>query len=141
VNSGGAEFLEDLGRLALFVDLSADELATIAARAEEVAFAEGEWIIRQGDPQTAVYVIVDGEVAVVIDDEDRRVLSKGSFFGEVAVLLDEPASASIITRTPVTCLVIQGDGIQDFLVSHPLVTFRILKAEARRLKTASEWRT
>jgi CRP/FNR family transcriptional regulator, cyclic AMP receptor protein len=141
VNSGGADFLEDLGRLALFVDLPADELETIAGRAEEVAFAEGEWIIRQGEPQTAVYVIVDGEVAVVIDDEDRRVLSKGSFFGEVAVLLDEPASASIITRTPVTCLVIQGDGIQDFLVSHPLVTYRILKAEARRLKTASEWRT
>jgi CRP/FNR family transcriptional regulator, cyclic AMP receptor protein len=141
VNSGGAEFLEDLGRLALFVDLPADELATIAARAEEVAFAEGEWIIRQGDPQTAVYVIVDGEVAVVIDDEDRRVLSKGSFFGEVAVLLKEPASASIVTRTPVTCLVIQGDGIEEFLVAHPLVTYRILKAEARRLKTASEWRT
>ena len=32
----------------------------------------------------------------MIDDEDRRVLSKGSFFGEVSVLLDEPASASII---------------------------------------------
>jgi predicted Zn-dependent protease len=37
--------------------------------------------------------------------------------------------------------VIQGAAIQDFLISHPLVTFRILKAEARRLKTASEWRT
>jgi CRP/FNR family transcriptional regulator, cyclic AMP receptor protein len=141
VNSGGAEFLEDLGRLALFVDLPVDELATIAARAEEVSFREGEWIIRQGDPQSAVYVIVDGEVAVVINDEDRRVLSKGSFFGEVAVLLKEPASASIVTRTPVTCLVIQGDGLEAFLVSHPLVTYRILKAEARRLKTASEWRT
>ena len=44
-------------------------------------------------------MIVEGEVAVMIDDEDRRVLPKGSFFGEVAVLLDEPASASIITRT------------------------------------------
>lgn len=135
------DFLDDLGRLALFVDLPADELETIAARAEEVSFRESEWIIRQGDPQTAVYVIVEGEVAVVIDDEDRRVLSKGSFFGEVAVLLNEPASASIITRTPVTCLVIQGEGIQDFLVSHPLVTYRLLQAEARRLKTATEWRT
>ena len=141
MNTGGADFVAGLGRLALFVDLPAEELAQIADRAEEVSFREGEWIIRQGDPQTAVYVIVDGEVAVVIDDEDRRVLSKGSFFGEVAVLLEEPASASIITRTPVSCLVIQGEQIQDFLVSHPLVTYRILKAEARRLKTASEWRT
>jgi CRP/FNR family cyclic AMP-dependent transcriptional regulator len=141
VNRGGVDFLEDLGRLALFVDLPREELETIAASAEEVSFNEGEWIIRQGDPQSAMYVIVEGEVAVVIDDEDRRVLSKGSFFGEVAVLLEEPATASIITRTPLTCLVIQGSAIQDFLTSHPLVTFRILKAEARRLKTASEWRT
>lgn len=57
MNRGGADFLEDLGRLALFVDLPADELETIAARAEEVAFGEGEWIIRQGEPQLAVYVI------------------------------------------------------------------------------------
>ena len=141
MNRGGLDFLEDLGRLALFVDLPQDELETIAASAEEVSFREGEWIIRQGDPQSAVYVIVDGEVAVLIDDEERRVLSKGSFFGEVAVLLDEPATATIMTRTAVSCLVIQGSDIQTFLVSHPLVTYRILKAEARRLKTASEWRT
>ena len=89
----------------------------------------------------AVYVIVEGEVAVVIDDEDRRVLSKGSFFGEVSVLLEEPASASIVTRTPVSCLVVPGSEVRAFLIGHPLVTYRILKAEARRLKTASEWRT
>jgi predicted Zn-dependent protease len=41
----------------------------------------------------------------------------------------------------VSCLVIQGSEVQSFLVSHPVVTYRILKAEARRLKTASEWRT
>jgi CRP-like cAMP-binding protein len=141
VNTGGVDFVDDLGRLALFVDLPRDELERIARSAEGVAYAEGEWIIRQGDPQSAMYVIVEGEVAVVIDDEDRRVLSKGSFFGEVAVLLDEPATASIVTRTPVSCLVIPGAEIQAFLISHPVVTYRILKAEARRLKTASEWRT
>jgi CRP/FNR family transcriptional regulator, cyclic AMP receptor protein len=141
VETRGVDFLEDLGRLALFVDLPREELETIAASAEEVSFGEGEWIIRQGDPQSSIYVIVDGEVAVMIDDESRRVLPMGSFFGEVAVLLDEPATASIITRSPVTCLVIGAAAVQDFLVAHPLVTYRMLKAEARRLKTASEWRT
>jgi CRP-like cAMP-binding protein len=86
-------------------------------------------------------MILEGELATVIDDEDRRLLSKGSFFGEVSVLLDEPASASIVTRTPVTCLVVPGPEVQDFLVSHPQVMYRILRAEARRLRTASEWPT
>jgi CRP/FNR family transcriptional regulator, cyclic AMP receptor protein len=141
VKTGGVDFREDLGRLALFADLPKEELEAIARSCNEVSFNEGEWIIRQGDVHSAVYVIVEGEVAVVIGDEDRRVLSTGSFFGEVSVLLGEPASASIVTRTPLRCLVIAGAEIQSFLVSHPLVTFRILQAEARRLRTASEWRT
>jgi CRP-like cAMP-binding protein len=77
----------------------------------------------------------------MIGDEDRGVLSKGSFFGEVSVLLEEPASASILTRTPLTCLVVPGEEVRPFLLAHPEVSYRILKAEARRLRTASEWRT
>ena len=57
------------------------------------------------------------------------------------MLLEEPASASIMTRTPVSCLVVPGEEVQDFLVAHPQVSYRMLKAEARRLRTASEWRT
>lgn len=141
MNTAHVEFPENLGRLALFVDLPEAELDAIARSGDEVSFGEGEWIIRQGDAQSALYMIVEGEVAVVIDDEDRRVLPKGSFFGEVSVLLEEPASASIVTRTPVSCLVVPGSEVQAFLVSHPQVMYRVLKAEARRLRTASEWRT
>jgi CRP/FNR family transcriptional regulator, cyclic AMP receptor protein len=135
------DFLEDLGRLALFADVPVPELQAIAVACEERTFGSGEWVIRQGDPQSDVFLIVEGEVVVTIDDEDRRVLSKGSFFGEISVLLGEPATASILTRTPLHCLVVAGDELEAFLLAHPLVTYRILKAEARRLATASEWPT
>ena len=139
----GSDFLQDLGRLALFADLPADELRAIVDRCEQASYGAGEWIIRQGTAHSAVFVIVDGEVAVVIDDEDRRVLSKGAFFGEVSVLLGEPASASIVTRSPVRCLVVPGEEFGPFLLANPQVMLRVLKAEARRLATASasEWRT
>jgi CRP/FNR family transcriptional regulator, cyclic AMP receptor protein len=136
-----ADFLEDLGRLALFADLPAAELEAIVGSCEQVSFGEGEWIIRQGEDLSALYMIIEGEVTTVIDDEDRRVLGQGSFFGEVSVLLEEPTSASIVTRTPVTCLVVPPSEVGGFLVSHPQVTYRMLKAEARRLRTASEWHT
>ena len=137
------DFLNDLRRLALFADLSRAELRAIAGRCEEVFFGAGEWIIRQGEKGSAVYAILDGEVAVVIDDEDRRVLSMGAFFGEISVLLEEPASASIVTRTAVRCLVVPGEQFGPFLLAHPEVMYRVLKAEARRLATvsASEWHT
>jgi CRP/FNR family cyclic AMP-dependent transcriptional regulator len=141
VKTVDVDLLEELGRLALFADLPKAELETIVRGVNEASFGESEWIIRQGDAQSDMHMIVEGEVAVVIDDEDRRVLSKGAFFGEVSVLLGEPASASIVTRTPVRCLVVPGAELPDFLISHPQVTYRMLKAEARRLRTASEWPT
>jgi len=131
-------FPEDLGQLALFADLPAAELEAIAASCKKVSFGEGEWIVRQGDDLSALYMILEGEVTTVIDDEDRRVLPRGSFFGEVSVLLEETTSAAIVTRTPVTCLLVPGPEVETFLLSHPKVMYRILKAEARRLRTASE---
>jgi len=138
VKTAHVEFPEHLGRLALFADLAKAELDAIARSCEQVSFGEGEWIIRQGDAPSALHMILEGDVATVIDDEDRRILSKGSFFGEVSVLLEEPASASIVTRTPVTCLVVPGPAVQAFLLAHPSVMYKVLKAEARRLRTASE---
>ena len=132
-----AELPEHLGQLALFADLPAAELEAIAGKYERVSFGEGEWIIRQGDDLSALYMIIEGEATTVIDDEDRRVLPKGSFFGEVSVLLDEPTTASIVTRSAVTCLVVPAAEVESFLLSHPQVMYRMLKAEARRLKTAS----
>lgn len=138
MNTVHVEFPEDLGQLALFADLPAAELEAIAGSCEKVSFGEGEWIIRQGDDLSALYMIIEGEVTTVIDDEDRRVLPKGSFFGEVSVLLEEPTSASIVTRTPVTCLIVRAPEVEAFLLSHPQVMYRMLKGEARRLRTASE---
>jgi CRP-like cAMP-binding protein len=59
----------------------------------------------------------------------------------VSVLLGEVATASILTRTPLRCLVVPGAELESFLLAHPVVMYRILKAEARRLATASEWPT
>ena len=138
MNTVDVEFPESLGHLALFADLPAAEVEAIVGSCETVSFGAGEWIIRQGDPSSALHMILEGEVVTVIDDEDRRVLSQGSFFGEVSVLLEEPTTASIVTRTPVKCLVVPASDVQDFLLAHPQVMYRILKAEARRLRTASE---
>ena len=97
-------------------------IAASAARRPRSARASGS--SARATEQSAVYVIVDGEVAVMIDDEDRRVLSRGAFFGEMSVLLREPASASVITRTPLDCLVVPGAEFEEFLLAHPQVTYR-----------------
>jgi CRP/FNR family cyclic AMP-dependent transcriptional regulator len=126
-----------LGRLGIFADLTEAELRDLAAELDERSFPEGGWVLRQGMPGVGLYIIVDGEVGVVIDDEERVTLTTGSFFGEVSVLLDEPTTAGIVVRKPLRCLVIPPNQAKAFLLAHPQVMFRMLQTEARRLRTSS----
>ena len=124
-----------LGRLGIFADLTEAELRDVAAELDEQSFAEGRWVLRQGETGTGLFIIVDGEVGVVIDDEERATLATGSFFGEVSVLLDEPVTADIVVRRPLSCLVIPPRRAEEFLIAYPRVMYRMLQIEARRLRT------
>ena len=125
-----------LGRLGVFADLTEGELRDIAAELAEESFAEGHWVVRRGQPGAGLFVVIDGEVGVVIDDEERATLSVGSFFGEISVLLGEPTTADVIVRKQLRCLVVPPERVEAFLVAHPRVMFRMFQAEARRLATA-----
>lgn len=131
--------LESLARLALFADLDRAELATLADMAEQT-FPEGDWIVRRGQEDVSLYVIVEGEASVLREGEELAVLPRGGFFGEISALLAESAVADIVARSDVRCLVIRAVDLDSFLLAHPSVMLRILRAEARRLKTADESR-
>ena len=134
------DLLDGLARLALFADFDRPHLEELLAIAEDVSFPEGEWIIRRGETDVGLYVIVDGEVSVYFEDEELAVLPRGSFFGEISTLLEEPAVADVVSRSPLRCLVIPADQVETLLLAHPRVTLRMLKTEARRLKTTDESR-
>jgi CRP-like cAMP-binding protein len=141
MSAADPQLVEKLERLALFDDLDRDALAALAATVTTVEVPEGRWVLQEGDENSAFYVIVDGEAGVVIDDEERAVLSRGSFFGEISALLGEPVSASIVTRARLTCVAIEAAELEAFLVANPRVMFRVLQAEARRLRGATPDRT
>jgi len=124
-----------LGRLGIFADLTDAELRDLAAELDEESFPEGDWVLRQGEPGAGLFIVVDGEVGVIVDDEQRAILTTGSFFGEVSVLLAEPSTADIIVRRPLRCLVIPPERAESFLVAHPRVMYRMFQTEARRLRT------
>ena len=107
----------------------------------ERSFGEGEWVVRRGETDVGLYVIVAGEVGVVLDGHELAVLKKGSFFGEISALLGEPAVADVVARSPLRCLYLDDEQVEPFLLEHPIVMLRMLQAEARRLRTTDELRT
>ena len=131
------ELVHSLARLGIFRDFSTAELSSVAQTLDIAIFREGELVIRKGQENNSFYIIVEGEAAVSIDDEQRGILVRGSFFGEVSALLGEPATADILTRSPLRCLVVAAHDLENFLVSNPRIMFRVLQIEARRLQGAN----
>lgn len=135
------EIVEILAGLTLFADLPRPQLEEVAHTFEEEWFTEGRRILRQGFTGTGFYVIVEGQAAVRVDGEDRATLSRGDFFGEVSILLGEPPIADVVALRPLRCLVLAGPEVEGFLVAHPRVLYRMLQAQARRLRSANRWRS
>jgi CRP-like cAMP-binding protein len=135
------ELADAIASMSLFADLSTPELARVAHTFEERFYPEGERILRQGLRGSGFYVILEGDVSVVVDDVARATLSRGEFFGEVSILLGEPPVADVVALRPLRCLVLDGPSVEGFLVSHPRVMYRMLQSQARRLRNANRWRS
>jgi CRP-like cAMP-binding protein len=135
------EVVELLAGLSLFADLSRPQLEAVAHTFDEEVFAEGQRVIRQGFAGTGFYVILDGEVSVRVDGEERAVLSRGDYFGEVSVLLGAPPIADVVATRALRCLVLAGGDLEGFLVHFPQAMYRMLQTQARRLQNATQWRS
>jgi CRP-like cAMP-binding protein len=133
------EIADTLAGFAIFSDLSSAQLQRVVHTFEEAVYPEGERILRQGLTGSGFFVILDGEAAVVVDGDRRATLGRGEFFGEVSVLLGEPPVADVVALRPMRCLVLAGPAVEPFLVAHPKVEYRMLQAQARRLRNANRW--
>jgi CRP/FNR family cyclic AMP-dependent transcriptional regulator len=135
------EIADAIAGMTLFADLATPQLMGVASQFEEAFFPQGAKVLRQGISGSAFYVIMDGEAAVVVDGDQRATLGRGEFFGEVSILLGDPPTADVIATRPLRCIVLPGTAIEPFLVEHPKVMFRMLQAQARRLRNANRLRS
>ncbi len=141
LNKGADEIVDILAGLALFADLTRPQLQAVAHTFDEEWFTEGQRILRQGFTGSNFYVILEGEAAVRINGETRATLGRGEFFGEVSVLLGEPPTADVVALRPLRCIALAGGETETFLTSYPHVMYRMLQAQARRLRNANLWRS
>jgi CRP-like cAMP-binding protein len=140
-NRDADDIVDILAGLALFADLTRPQLQAVAHTFDEEWFTEGQRILRQGFTGSNFYVILEGEAAVRINGETRATLARGDFFGEVSVLLGEPPTADVVALRPLRCVALAGVETEPFLIAYPHVMYRILQAQARRLRNANLWRS
>jgi CRP-like cAMP-binding protein len=85
----------------LLAGLPGERLAEIGRRLERKEVPPGQRVVREGDPGERFYIVLSGIFAVSQEDlGPRRVLRPGDYFGEVALAMNVPRTASVRALTP-----------------------------------------
>lgn len=107
-----------------------------------VEVKEGDYVFREGDLGTEMYIINEGKVEILnlVGDEEQvlAVLEKGDFFGEMSVLEDLPRAASARAATDCRLLQINGSTFDQLLQGNPEIAIRMMRKLSRRLRETDE---
>lgn len=101
-----AKFL--LSKVPLFKALSPDLVQKVLEISKEVKYGAGENMIKQGEDGADLFVIIKGECAVTIDGKDVARLKVGDYFGETALMRDEPRTATVTAAEKVLVLILSS---------------------------------
>jgi CRP-like cAMP-binding protein len=123
----------------LFSRIAGEDLVAVAEAAREVHLDVGETFIRQGAAGDCLYLLVDGEVGIVLPGVGRVAVCRSpASIGEMAIITRQPRSADCVTLTEVTALRIDRDDFSDLLADQPSVALGIIEVLAQRLTNAME---
>lgn len=107
-----------------------------------VEFEAGETIFHQGDRGRFMYVVQEGEVEVLQELEGEEqpiaVLERGDFFGEMAILEEEPRSHAVKALGAVRLIKIDAAGLQHTLERNPEIAVRMIRKLRKRLTALEE---
>lgn len=135
--------IEVLRPVELFAHLNDEQLAQLAAHSREVQFRKNAILMTEGDAGESMYVIQSGLVKVFVSDEDGKELvlyeqGPGAVIGDIALLDDEPRSASVSTLDKTTALMIGKSGFIQCLKESPEMGLGIIRSLTQRLRQATE---
>lgn len=127
-----------LAGVPLFAGISAQALASLAETTGEVEFSAGQQIVRQGQVGTGLYVIHSGSVKVLRGSDEVAHLGPGEFFGELAVIDQQPRNASVQAAEPTVCLALASWDLLRLLESDNALALNLIRGLAARVRSAGE---
>jgi CRP-like cAMP-binding protein len=102
-----------LRALPAFASLGSTEIALILDHGRWVSVAPGEVVVEQGQPGDGFYVIGSGQVEVIRDGQVVNTQGPGDHFGEIALLMDVPRTATVIAKTPTQVFRLDREGFEQ----------------------------
>ena len=101
-------------------------------------FLPDEYIFRQGEKGEKAYLLLDGRVAIEVNDKKVAEISEMEIFGEMSLILKKPRTASIKALKPTIVLPIDQKILNDLLSGCPPVVNSLVKQLAYRLSQCDQ---
>src|SRR5438067_2777821 len=136
--AGFAERIDLRERVRLFSNLAVDDLEAVNELLQLKRFRKGSVIFEQGDEGDALYIVESGRAKVAIKDEEGRekilsVFGEGDYFGEMALLSDQPRSATVTVVGDADMLRLPKEAFERFLASNLNVMRQFVNLMSKRL--------
>ena len=127
----------------LFENLADTDLELLVRHAHKKTYRRNAILINEGDRTDSMYVIESGKVKVYLSNEDGKevILSMegpGSYIGEIALLDDEPRSASVVTLERSVFQIITKDDFRACLAGNPDLALSVIRTLTLRLRSVTE---
>src|SRR5437016_3415287 len=125
---------DELRRVRFLAPLKDRPLKKLADGMTERSCAEGEDIVKAGDSAVAFFVVLDGELSVVVGGKEVRRLGPGDHFGEIALIAPEAGrTATVRAATPVRVGALSTWNFKGFLSEHPETHWPLLVTLAHQV--------
>jgi CRP-like cAMP-binding protein len=106
----------ELSRIGLLSSLPGEVLIKLAGRMQREEVQPGKSVVTEGESGDRLYFVLSGLLAVTQEAQGaRRMLKPGDYFGEVAVALDIPRTATVFPVTPATLVSCDKETYEEFI--------------------------
>ena len=131
-----------LKRIPLFASVQGEGLKRIAESIREMRISAGELVFAEHDLGEEMYIVHSGKVIIFNESGGRENLldsiRSGSYFGEMAIVDEQPRSASARGAEDSILLVLHRNDFRAAVHDYPDIAFEVMKEFIRRLRQADQ---
>ena len=132
-----------LKSLPLFSNLADSDICSLSSRTVQKVYPKNTILVSEGDETDSLFIIESGKVKVYLSDEDGKevilnILSDGDYFGEVALLDDQPRSASVMALQDTRLWMITKKEFESWLMQYPQIALLLLKDMSTRMRLLTD---
>jgi CRP-like cAMP-binding protein len=130
--------IELLKRVPIFQGLDDKHLNTLSRSFTDRTFRAGQPMVSEGTGGAGFFIIEDGEAVVSVGGEERRTLSSGEYFGEVALIDEGSRTATIEAKTDVKAYGLTPWQFRPLVEENASIAWPLLVSLAKRLREVEQ---